>query len=120
MDQRRVERRGARVLFGYAPYLGTTPTLTLDNSQAPAPTAGALLVGTTQVAVPVLGCTLLVVPVVTLPVAVGASGFGAPLGLPGDPILSGVQLDFQGIVLDPGAVGGASFSRGLELTLGGL
>jgi hypothetical protein len=73
----------------------------------------------------VLGGTLLVVPLVTLPVALGgalgapgAGTFALPLVLPGSPSTVGVNLNFQALFFDAGTPAGVSMSNAVELWIG--
>ncbi len=82
---------------------------------------GALLVGFSQLSLPVLGGTLLVNPAFTAPIALsgtpGTAGDGnlsIPLAVGSPSIL---QWYFQAILLDPGAVQSLSMSNGLGMSL---
>lgn len=102
-----------------SPVLGSAPSLSLSNSMEPTPTAGALLFGSGQTSIQIIGCTLLMQPpLVGVSIAVGATGYQAPLPIPEDAAFEGLQLFLQGITLDNGAPGGAAFSPGLGMTLG--
>ena len=79
----------------------------------------------TRTSVPLFGGTLLVLPVVSVPVALvgtaGASGVGSgalPLGIPNNPGLVGGTLSFQAVFLDSGAAFNLSMTNGVELWIG--
>ena len=101
------------------PFVGSSPTLSLGNS-ASGPSSGVLLFGVNAIALPILGCTLLVQPLVNVPVALPPSGFQVPFAIPDEPLLSGLHLFAQGVVLDPAAIGSLAFSAGLDMRFGGL
>lgn len=92
------------------------PAFALDVTGAPA-TAPVLLAGSTDsAAVPLFGCTLLVVPQTTLLLLSSAQGFASqPLPIPATASLLGEDFYFQAAVL-----GGAGLvlSTGLRIDLG--
>ena len=65
-----------------------------------------------------LGGTLLVTPLLTLPVLLGPLGGGAQTLQLTEPALRGANLDFQAIVLDPCFSSGLAMSAGLEVWIG--
>jgi hypothetical protein len=79
-----------------------------------------------QASIPALGGTLLVAPplvsaVIGLGGAAGQPGAGTvsfPLGIPNNPNLVGIRLNFQSLFLDEGAPAGVSMTNGLELWIG--
>ncbi|MFO0982949.1 MAG: VCBS repeat-containing protein, partial [Planctomycetota bacterium] len=94
-------------------------TIDLDNSSGVI-TSGTLLVGFSPASVPTaLGGTLNVVPAFVLPLTIPANGIQAPVGIPCDPALCGAACYLQAMEVDPGASLGVSFTRGLQMTLGG-
>jgi hypothetical protein len=103
-------------LFG-EPVIGTTPTLFFGNSRG-ASTPGVLAVGVARASLPLLGGTLLVQPVLTPGYQVAPTGAFTALPLPNDPQLVGQSVFAQAVQVDPGAVAGVAFTRGLELRLG--
>ena len=100
------------------PVLNATFTLTFGSSSAVSAPA-VLLVGEGRASIPLKwGAVLLVDPLVTLAVTVDAAGLDLPVFVDPDPALAGIVLDVQGLLLDPGAIHGLAFTRGLELALG--
>lgn len=100
------------------PALGATFTLTADNSLGAA-TMGVLLVGDAAVSiVQRSGATLLVDWIAVLPIAIPATGFADPVTIPADPALCFLDLFLQIVELDGGAVGGLSWTQGVELSVG--
>jgi hypothetical protein len=96
-------------------------SIDVTNGRGGAP--GALFVGVAQSSIPVLGGTLLTLPIVFLPSFLGGTpgqggagsasiGFTAPC----NPNLSGVSIYWQAVYLDPAAVQGISFTPGLKMT----
>jgi hypothetical protein len=97
------------------PRLGTDVDLALGNS-AGVPTQGVLLFGVSRASLPTpYGGTLLVNPLLALPLPVPLGGARFPLAIPDDPSLCGLTLAIQGLVADAGASHGIAFSAGLEL-----
>ena len=100
------------------PVLGRRIAIDLGNSYGLA-TTDLLLVGLGRTSIGThRGGVLLVIPLLTQfsPLAPGGTTFQGDL--PGDATLCGVTVDLQAIEVDPGALNGLSFTRGLELTLG--
>ena len=100
------------------PALGSTPDIVVGNSRGAA-TQGALLAGfgRSNQATP-FGGTLLVQIGASVTVNVPAGGAVLPQPVPNDPNLCGVDVNFQIVLVDPGASHGLSFTGGLELRLG--
>ncbi|HEX5052792.1 MAG TPA: CHRD domain-containing protein [Planctomycetota bacterium] len=72
-----------------------------------------LILGLSQIAVPVFGCTLLVPPVTTLAYVTDAAGNAShPLDVPGDPAFVGTEVDNQWALFDAAAPQGIGFSSG--------
>lgn len=65
------------------------------------------------------GGTLLVSPLLSIPLAIPDAGMGSSGAIPDDPAPCGVDVDLQALEIDPGASNGVSFTDGLDLTLGG-
>jgi Tol biopolymer transport system component len=109
---------GVPSLSSGAPILGTTVTVSVDNSLH-APTAGILFLGFQQARLHTnFGGELLLVPALCVPItfSYGTDSFVGTL--PDDDLLCGYVLDLQVVEADPGAVKGVSFTPGLELVLG--
>jgi hypothetical protein len=109
---------GIPPLNGAAPVLGTTSSITFDNSRG-APTVVHVLVGPLPKAqVTAIGGTLLVDydTVLTLTITPFQRTFGFPA--PCDPAYCGAALYVQVVEYDEGASGDYSFSNGLELIFG--
>jgi hypothetical protein len=112
------------VLAGHGlPVGGQTVNLHLDSALGGAP--AALIVGAARAAIPILGGTLLVQPLLAPPVLLGGSAgvpgagdLSVPLGLPVDEAFVGVPLFFQVLPLDAAAPGGVSMSNAVELWIG--
>jgi hypothetical protein len=100
------------------PILGGPLTLTVGNSLG-APTPALLVVGLAQASIPTnKGGTILVAPLLWIPLSVPPAGQSLAGSLPNDPQLCGTAVDFQGLELDAGSTSGFSFTAGLELRLG--
>jgi cold shock CspA family protein len=100
------------------PELGTSITITLSNSLG-ADTPGLLLVGLAQANLPTSkDGTLLLVPLLWIPLLVPTSGAALSGTIPDDNSLCGLEIDLQALELDPGASKGVSFTPGLELVIG--
>ncbi|MCA8976427.1 MAG: hypothetical protein KDC98_17035 [Planctomycetes bacterium] len=101
------------------PALGTTPLLLAANHTG-APTLAAMVLGAQPASVPtpVLG-TLLVQPAATAGVLVPTPALTLPIRIPTTFELCGSRLYLQTLLLDGGAPLGVSFTRGLELVIGG-
>jgi hypothetical protein len=94
-------------------------TFALDATRLPANGIALLAAGVATLAVPVLGCTLLVDPVVTSAALASPRGhaqFGLPL--PANPALVGVPFFCQAIAFAASAPAGFAFSDGLRVELG--
>tara|TARA_R110002096_G_scaffold24181_17_gene76370 strand:+ start:351 stop:2387 length:2037 start_codon:yes stop_codon:yes gene_type:complete len=92
----------------------------LEVAMAPANSPVAIIGANQDVNVPVLGCTLLVLPGVasTLLAADGLGYARWALPLPNVPALLGNNFYFQTAALDATAPSGITLSRGLRITLG--
>ncbi len=94
----------------------------LDLADVLGGATGAMFFGftpATQVSIPFLGGTVYVLPTTTLPLTVPASGATSiPLAIPDDPVLSGLNLNIQGVFVDPGASGGVSMTAAAQLWIG--
>jgi hypothetical protein len=101
-----------------APVMGETVDLLFGNSlQQDTSAFWAIGVAPTQLQTD-FGGSLLVKPAAVLPIALPATGLSFSWQVPTDPILCGVALHDQLIVVDPDASDGLAFSRGLKLVLG--
>lgn len=101
-----------------APLLGTTIDLLVGNALGSA-TAGALLFGPEAVSIPSgLGGDLLVLPAISISLAIPSAGASVPLAVPNDPFFCGGLLYLQALHLDGGASQGIAFTPGLELVGG--
>lgn len=88
--------------------------------------AAVLWMGAGRASIPMLGGVLLVQPpLAPIPLPLGgvpgmpcAGAATVPLALPANPSLSGLELDFQAMILDPGAPGGVAMTDGLAMTIG--
>ena len=100
------------------PGIGTTCALDLSNSLGVS-TPGLLIVGfaSASIALP-SGATLLVDPLLIVPVTVPAGGLVFTGSIPDDPTLGFTELFLQGVEFDPGAVGKLALTAGLELVIG--
>ncbi|MCA8941872.1 MAG: exo-alpha-sialidase [Planctomycetes bacterium] len=125
---------GSPGTFGVVPTLsiigratrGSVVCLELDRTVGGS--IGAITIGfgsPSRTTFPVLGGTLLVDPDLVVPItlggAVGNPGIGSvsvPLSLPLHPAWSGANVNFQALIIDPGAPGGVSMSNGVELWIG--
>ncbi|MBK9385986.1 MAG: hypothetical protein IPN34_14335 [Planctomycetes bacterium] len=102
-----------------APLLGSTIDLLVGNALGSA-TAGALLFGPEAVSIPSgLGGDLLVLPAISISLAIPSAGASVPLAVPNDPFFCGGLLYLQAVHLDGGASQGIAFTPGLEL-VGGI
>jgi hypothetical protein len=100
------------------PVLGTTVTLDLGNSSGNF-SFGLIFIGFQEADIPsVWGGDLLLVPSVTVLLALPPAGTALGFDLPDRADLCGLLVDLQAIELDPGAPHGVSFTPGLELILG--
>jgi len=100
------------------PGIGTTCALDFSNSLGVS-TPGLLIVGfaSASIALP-SGATLLVDPLLIVPVTVPAGGLVFTGSIPDDPTLGFTELFLQGVEFDPGAVGKLALTAGLELVIG--
>lgn len=100
------------------PGIGTTFTASVTNSRGAA-TTGILFVGFSRLnLVTSAGGTLLVAPLLTVPISIPAGGAQLSGSLPDDPALLGFVVDLQVLESDPGAAHRLSFTEGLELLIG--
>ncbi len=97
-------------------------TTSIDTSNGLGNANGIVLIGAgpaSQIATPLFGGTLLVLPFTSIPVTLGATGANSlPLTIPNDAALMGENYNFQGLLLDPGASDGISMSNAVELWIG--
>jgi Tol biopolymer transport system component len=100
------------------PVLGTTITLTLDNSSGQ-PTLGLLFAGFQRSNLHTgRGGDLLVLPAYVLPISFSYGGDTFSWSIPADLALAGAMLDLQAVEADSAAPKGVSFTAGLELVVG--
>lgn len=100
------------------PALGASVTLTADNSRGVA-TLGLLLFGGAPASVPLSsGATLLVAAPNGIVVSIPTNGWSLTNSIADDPALCFLDVYLQLLELDPGAVGGLSFTNGLQLRIG--
>jgi FG-GAP repeat protein len=100
------------------PAVGKTLKLDLGNSAGAATTA-MLMLGLSKASIPTgKGGTLLVSPLLFLPLSLPVGGLTLSGQVPNDPSLYGLDLYLQAIELDPGASKGLSFTTGLDLYFG--
>jgi len=100
------------------PVVGAPLDLDLGNSLGAA-TPGLVLLGVASASIPTgKGGTLLVAPLLLLPLSLPASGLTLSGTVPNDPALYGFHLYLQALELDAGASKGYSFTPGLDLLLG--
>jgi hypothetical protein len=100
------------------PVVGQSLAVDLSNS-AGVPTPGVLLIGVAQESILTnKGGTLLVDPLLLVPLSIPAAGITLSGSVPNDPALYGFHADLQGLELDAGASKGMSFTRGLDLEFG--
>jgi hypothetical protein len=101
-----------------SPVVGQNLAIDLSNS-AGVPTVGVLLIGVAQESVATnKGGTLLVDPLLLVPLSIPAAGITLSGNVPSDPALYGFHAYLQGLELDAGASKGASFTRGLDAEFG--
>ncbi len=105
------------LLAATTPYLGGILTFGVSNGLPN--TLGVLLLGTTSIAVPYLGITLLVHPsglLLTPGFVVNGSGVAAlPLPIPNNLNLLSAVIFNQGVLIDAGGPAGFSATRGVRL-----
>jgi len=101
------------------PVFGTTISLNISNSSG-LNTSALLMLGVTEANIPTgKGGSLMLVPIMFIPLPLPPGGFSLSGTLPAmDPELCGFEVDFQAIELDAGATKGYAFTDGLALTLG--
>ena len=100
------------------PQYGAKITIDVGNSLGAA-TAALLLPGFSRASIPTsAGGTLLVSPLLFVPVSLPAAGLDVDYTVPHDPAFCGVVVDLQALELDAGAAHGLSFTPGLELVFG--
>jgi hypothetical protein len=103
---------------GSNPVLGQSINLTIANSSL-AVTPGLLLLGASQESILTSkGGTLLVNPLIFLPLSLPVGSLVVTGTVPNDPALSGVEAYLQVLELDAGASKGISFTEGLDLLFG--
>ncbi|MBI5851406.1 MAG: hypothetical protein HZB39_10340 [Planctomycetes bacterium] len=96
------------------PKINSTVTLRMGNSVGAA-TGCVLVIGVATSAVPILGGTLLVAPMITEGVALPSPSGTIGIPYPNSPALVGQPVYYQTVQIDAGAAQGLSFSRGLEV-----
>jgi Tol biopolymer transport system component len=100
------------------PQYGATITIAVDNSLG-ADTVALLLPGLARASIPTsAGGTILVSPLLFVPVSLPAAGLDADYTVPHDPAFCGFVVDLQALEIDAGAAHGLSFTAGLELLFG--
>jgi len=100
------------------PMLGSTFDVDVGNSLGAA-TSAILVFGVNPASIPTsAGGTLLVDPILLVPIALDPAGDALTATLQPDPALCGTQVCLQVLELDPGAAHHLSFTEGLELILG--
>jgi FG-GAP repeat protein len=101
-----------------APAIGVPIDLTIANS-AGVSTPGLLLVGVSQAYIPTgKGGTLVVDPLLYLPISLPVGSYTVSGWIPNGPWLCGVNVYLQALELDAGASNGLSFTQGLDLFIG--
>ena len=110
---------------GGVPSLGNA-SFQVDCNQLLGGAGCVLLVGASQSQIPFLGLTILVDPSAWIAIGLqatgmpGVAGDGAlqiPVAIPNNPLLVGAELDFQVLVVDPGAALGLAATDGLTMTI---
>ena len=100
------------------PVFGTSLDILASNSSG-APVQGVLLLGTDATSIPVLGGTLLTLPLSTLDLTIPANGLVVPVTLPMQgPAGACPSVYAQLFQLDPAAPNGISMTPGMRLKLG--
>jgi hypothetical protein len=100
------------------PVLGSSLTLTISNSLG-VDTPALVLIGLNEAnVVTSKGGTLLVNPILFIPLLVHVAGENLNGSIPNDPTLVGVAVDLQALEIDGGASKGMAFTNGLKLLLG--
>jgi hypothetical protein len=100
------------------PALGSTFDVDVGNSLGAA-TNAILVFGLNPASIATsAGGTLLVDPLLLVPIGISAGGESLVANLPNDPTLFGTQVYLQVLELDPGAARHISFTAGLDLVLG--
>lgn len=101
-----------------APSVGNAAfAVTLEN--APPGSLAALGIGIQPLTLPLFGCSLEILPLLTFGLPVDPSGASAlPFPVPNDPALLGQRLLSQWVVLDPSGPMGFTFTRGLASIIG--
>jgi WD40 repeat protein len=97
-------------------------TLTLAISGAAGGGLAFLVVGASQAALPIFGCTLLAAPLLTPPVVLPLTGAGpgagaAALSVPLSSAVPAATLALQAGILDPGAPSGWAATNGVLVTI---
>jgi hypothetical protein len=85
------------------------------GSSTAAPHAGVLAIGLVRAAVPLLGGTLLLTPIVTADVVVAPPQTSVGVPVPNTAALVGTAVLFQAVQIDAGASQGLAFTPGLEV-----
>ena len=110
---------------GVVPEIGATGEVraaqpfSIDLTDARPQSTTAILIGVGQAEVPLAGCSLWTVPLISAPMTTDVNGSAAlPLTL--SPVFAGAVLNFQWATLDAGGalLGTLSTSPGLEIVLG--
>ena len=100
------------------PLRGIATSIDASNSSG-VYTVGFVVIGLSRLSLPTrLGGTLLVAPLLTLPIGLTPFGASLPGTIPDDGWACGLSADLQTLELDPWAAKGVSFSAGLELVFG--
>jgi hypothetical protein len=101
------------------PVICQTIDLQIENSRG-IKLLAAMFLGLTQATLPTAwGGQLLLIPIAIVPVTLIAGTVAIPVMMPCDTMLCGLTVNMQVLELDDGATKGVSFTRGLQLTLGG-
>lgn len=100
------------------PRIGTTRTVSVVNSLGAA-TSAVLLIGVAPLSrATAFGGTLLVDPMVLVPLALSPAQTPVRMVVPAQPRLGGAWIYLQALELDPWAARGVSFTAGLAMRLG--
>jgi hypothetical protein len=100
------------------PYIGQSISFTITNSSL-GPTAGLLLIGVSQASILTSkGGTLLVNPLLFLPLSLPSGSLTLTGSVPNDPSIAALDAYLQVLEADAGASNGLSFTQGLDLFFG--